>query len=99
MRLRYAPTAARELDALLTYLAERSPQGAKRVGASLRRAEQALVRYPYIGTLTSARLPPVRRLVVRPFPYILFYELESDEIRIIGVRHAARDPSSMPGAT
>jgi len=46
MRLRYAPTAARELGALLAYLAERSPQGARRVGASIQKAELALVRHP-----------------------------------------------------
>ena len=72
MRLRYAPTAARELNALLIHIAERSPQGATRFGAAIKKAEQALMDQPHIGQLTSARLPPVRRLVLRPFPYILF---------------------------
>lgn len=97
MRLRYAPKAARELDALLTHLAEESPQGARRVAAAIRRAEQVLLDHPHIGQRTSARPPLVRRLVVRPSPYILFYELSDDVLSVIGIRHGARDPSTMPG--
>lgn len=97
MKLRYTPDALGELRAVLGGIGVRSPQGAARVAASMRRAEQTLLDYPLTGILTTARLPPVRRIVVRPFPYILFYELDGGEIRIIAVRHGARDPSSMPG--
>ena len=39
-----------------------------------------------------------RRISVQPYPYILFYRyFADDEIIIVGVRHAARDPSTMPG--
>jgi len=34
-------------------------------------------------------------MVVSPFPYLIFYEATENEII---VRHAARDPSGMPGA-
>lgn len=97
MRLRYAPTALAEVDELLAYLSERSPQGARRVGASIRKAEQTLIDHPHIGQATTARPPIVRRYLIQPFPYVLFYEASDTEIMIIGVRHAARDPSSMPG--
>lgn len=97
MRLRYAPTALAELDELLDYLSERSPQGARRVGAAIRRAEQDLVDHPHIGQLTTARPPAVRRYLLHPFPYVLFYETSDAEVLVIAVRHAARDPASMPG--
>jgi toxin ParE1/3/4 len=34
-----------------------------------------------------------------PYPYLIFYEATESEIIIHAVRHAARDPSSMPGAS
>lgn len=97
MRLCYAPTALAEVEELLAYLAERSPQGAQRVAAALQRAEQTLTEHPWSGQATTARPPPVRRFLLQPFPYILFYEANATDITIIGVRHAARDPSTMPG--
>jgi toxin ParE1/3/4 len=30
---------------------------------------------------------------------LIFYEIANDEIIIHAIRHAARDPSGMPGAT
>jgi plasmid stabilization system protein ParE len=33
---------------------------------------------------------------VRPYPYLLYYEPSADEIVIVGIRHGARDPSTMP---
>jgi hypothetical protein len=32
-----------------------------------------------------------------PYPYLLFYEVKDDEVVIVGVRHGARGPGSMPG--
>lgn len=97
MRLRYARRAAAEVETLLAYVAERSPQGARHVRACLQSAEQTLIEHPKIGQLTNARLPAVRRFVLRPYPYVLFYEANDTEILVIGVRHGARDPSLMPG--
>jgi hypothetical protein len=31
-----------------------------------------------------------------PIPYLIFYQISGDQIVIHGVRHSARDPSSMP---
>jgi toxin ParE1/3/4 len=42
--------------------------------------------------------PLIRRLPITPYPYLIFYEPKSDEIIIHAVRHASRDPSSMPGS-
>ena len=42
--------------------------------------------------------PSIRRLLVTPYPYLVFYEVLGDEIIIHAVRHGSRDPSSMPGA-
>ena len=52
--------------------------------------------YPLIGARTDD--PAIRGMVARPYPYLIFYEATAEEIVIHGVRHGARNPSSMPGA-
>lgn len=37
-------------------------------------------------------LPGVRRVVVRQFPYGVFYRVDADQIAVIAVYHARRDP-------
>jgi hypothetical protein len=34
-----------------------------------------------------------------PYPYLVFCEVGEDKIIIHAIRHTARDPSSMPGAS
>jgi toxin ParE1/3/4 len=42
--------------------------------------------------------PTIRRMTTTPLPYLVFYEITETEIIIHAVRHAARDPSGMPGS-
>ncbi|GJE68940.1 type II toxin-antitoxin system RelE/ParE family toxin [Methylorubrum podarium] len=94
MRLRYTPDAAAELDAVLAYIAERSPQGARRVQRRIRTVIDLLLEHTRSGRPT--RLPRMRRIVATPYPYPIFYEASEDDLIILGIRHAARDPASMP---
>lgn len=94
MRLRYTLQAAAELDEVLSYIATRSPQGARRVQSRIQVIIDLLLRHPHAGQLTNkGRL---RRMVASPYPYLIFYQAMEDEIVIHGVRHSARRPSSMP---
>jgi toxin ParE1/3/4 len=94
VKLRYTLRAAAELDEVLTYIEERSPQGARRVQTRIQVVIDLLLRHPHAGQLTSkGRL---RRMVASPYPYLIFYQAAEDEIVIHGVRHSARRPSSMP---
>ena len=54
-----------------------------------------LLRFPKIGK-TTKRLG-MRRIVVTPFPYLIFYREGRDEIVVHAVRHAARRPSTTLG--
>jgi toxin ParE1/3/4 len=56
-----------------------------------------LLSHPAIGVQTDD--PTIRRINTSPYPYLIFYEIAGDEIIIHAIRHGARDPSSMPGAT
>lgn len=94
MRLRYTPEALVELDRVLAGIEEHSPQGARRVQARIKAVMELLLRHPNAGQLTN--LKPMRRIVATPYPYLIFYEPHDEEIIVIGVRHGARDPRTMP---
>ena len=95
MRVRFTPRALAELEELLSYLNERSPQVANRVLGRLCEALDTLATHPGIGAQTNN--PRLRRLVLRPFPYLLFYEATEAQVIVIGIRHGARNPGAMPG--
>jgi toxin ParE1/3/4 len=79
---------------VLEYIAARSPQGAQNVKASVQSTITLLLQHPQAGNLTSkGRL---RRIVVRPYPYLIFYRVTEDAVVIHGVRHGARNPATMP---
>jgi len=55
-----------------------------------------LLLYPFVGTHTDD--PVIRRLTTPPYPFLIFYEVTETEIIVHAIRHAARDPSGMPGS-
>lgn len=94
MNLRYTRRGAAELDRVLDYIAERSPQGARHVRARIQVVVDLLLLHPHAGQLTSN--PRLRRVVVAPYPYVIFYEAAEDAIVIHGIRHGARRPLTPP---
>lgn len=91
MRLRYTRRAASDLRAVLGYIAERSEPGAQHVMARLKSIIELLVTHPGIGRATGKA--DIRRVVATPYPYLVFYRVAADEIIILAIRHAARDPA------
>jgi toxin ParE1/3/4 len=96
VRLRYTRPALADLSAILDFIAAHSPQGARRVQARIKALTDLLLQYPHIGRRTND--PAIRRMTTTPYPYLVFYEATESEIIIHAVRHAARDPSGMPGS-
>jgi plasmid stabilization system protein ParE len=96
MRLRYTRPALADLASILDYIAEHSPQGAVRIDQRIQTVIDLLLSHPRIGAKTED--PLIRRINTSPYPYVVFYEVDGDEIIIHAVRHSARDPSGMPGA-
>ena len=90
LNLRYTPKALAELADILAYIAGRSAKGARKVQARIPATTRLLLQYSYSGQLTSES--GLRRIVTAPYPYLVFYEATTDEVVIIGVRHAAREP-------
>ena len=95
VRLRYTLPALADLSAILDYIAAHSPQGARRVQARIQ-ALTDLLQHPHIGRRTDD--PAFRRMTTTPYPCLVFCEATQTEIIIHAVRHAARDPSGMPGS-
>jgi plasmid stabilization system protein ParE len=96
VKLRYTLPALVDLRSILDYTATHSPQAAKRVQARIQAIIDLLLIYPNIGVRTDD--PVIRRLMTAPYPYLVFYEVSETEIIIHAVRHAARNPSGMPGS-
>jgi toxin ParE1/3/4 len=92
----YTPALA-DLSSILDYIAAHSPPGARRVQARIQTVIDLLLLHPGIGTSTDD--PTIQRMTTLPYPYLIFYEATEAEIIIHAVRHAARDPSGMPGAS
>lgn len=88
--VRYTPRALAELDAILDFVVERSPSGGGRVQHRIRTLIELLADFPEAGQRTSVER--LRRLVVTPFPYVVFYRVNADAIVIVSVRHTARRP-------
>jgi toxin ParE1/3/4 len=53
-------------------------------------------RTPEAGTQVT---PGVRRVVVRRFPYVVFYRIDPDQIAIVAVYHSKRDPRGWQSRT
>jgi len=96
VRLRYTLQALADLSVILDYIATHSPQGARRVQPRIQALTDLLLQHPQIGRRTDD--PAIRRITTTPYPYLVFYEATQTEIIIHAVRHAARDPSGMPGS-
>jgi toxin ParE1/3/4 len=96
VKVRFTLPALADLDSILDYIAAHSPQSAKRVQGRIQNIIGLLLSHPNIGIRTED--PTIRRLSTPPYPYLVFYEIAETEIIIHAVRHAARDPSGMPGS-
>ncbi|MCY1668917.1 type II toxin-antitoxin system RelE/ParE family toxin [Rhizobium sp. SL86] len=94
LNLRYTPLAAAELAALLDYIRHRSPAAADKVAARLKPLIDLLPSHPCMGRLSQ--IPKLRVLPVRPYPYLVFYEVGDEDIVILAFRHAVQDPSTFP---
>jgi toxin ParE1/3/4 len=75
---------------ILDYIEAQSPQGAENVRRRLQAVVQLLADHPNVGRATSKG--DIRRAVVRPYPYVIFYRPEPAGIVIHAVRHAAQRP-------
>jgi addiction module RelE/StbE family toxin len=90
MRVRYTLRAQADLEAIFSYIDERSPASASAVRSEIKRRVDQLLDFPLMAPATE--MPGVRELSVSRFPYKIYYELRGDEICVLHIRHARRRP-------
>src|SRR5574341_869742 len=83
------PEAEADLDAAFTWYEQQRPglgsEFLAEVAYTFSQVEESPKRYPVIRGMT-------RRVLVRRFPYAVFYVLEPDVIAVTAVMHGRRDP-------
>jgi toxin ParE1/3/4 len=92
MRVRFTPRARNDLDAILKYLDERSPQGARNVHRTIRRTIELIGQAPEGGR--RVKVQNARVLPTRGHPYLIYWSIEAGEAWLVHIRHAARRPWS-----
>jgi toxin ParE1/3/4 len=90
MRVRFTPRARDDLAAILQYLDERSPQGALNVKRTLRTTIDLIGQYPQSGRLSE--MMETRVLPSGRYTYLIYLSFEADEVWIVHIRHAKREP-------
>ena len=89
MKIRYTPRARDDLAAIYRYLDQRSPAGARSVKIAIDRRIRLLADFPFIAPMTEE--VGVYELSMVRYPYKIYYRVETDELRIVHVRHASRE--------
>jgi len=94
VKIKFTPPALADVDQILEFLQTESAEAADRLQSRLRAVIDGLSEFPRSGRRTNLR--HVRYANTHPYPYLVFYRLRPGLIEVIGVRHGARDPNSMP---
>jgi len=89
MKLRITETAFAELSEIGAYIAVDSPVAARIVVTRIRQVIDRIAEFPYMARPVDRS--DVRIFPARPFPFLVFYTIESREVIIRNVRHASRD--------
>ena len=96
MELSFNPLAERELNDAAQYYEVESPGLGAAFLDEVERSCQHIVEYPESAPVV---LVPVRRRILRRFPYALLYRVGLDAIRILAVMNLKRRPTYWVGRT
>ncbi len=90
MRVRYTRRAQSDLESIYTYLDQRAPAAARTVKESIERRIVSLADFPLMAPETDE--PGIRELTIVRYPYKVYYEVVNEEVWIIHIRDARRQP-------
>ncbi|KQQ30731.1 hypothetical protein ASF53_18325 [Methylobacterium sp. Leaf123] len=90
MKVRFTLAALRQIERILGEAEVHSPHGAAGMRTRFSAVIGLLEDYPLAGQATSRK--GARRIVLTPYPYILFYRVVADEIIVTRIRHGAGRP-------
>lgn len=90
MKVHWTETAQGHLDAIYAYIAQDSPEYAKRMVDRLTRRSQQIVQFPFSGRrVPEYDVDPIREVIEGSFRII--YHIKSDQIDVLAVIHGAMD--------
>jgi toxin ParE1/3/4 len=76
-----SPKAARDLEAIIRYIALNNPDAARKVGQNLLNKTKELSQFPFKGQqVPEFSSPDIRQVILKP--YRLVYRVEEDKKRI-----------------
>jgi plasmid stabilization system protein ParE len=89
MRVIVTLRARRDLEEAISFVRTEHPDYARRMAQAIRRTIQSIGERPYLG-ISNARAPHLRSRLVLGFSYRVHYDIRSDAVRIVHIRHTAR---------
>jgi toxin ParE1/3/4 len=87
VRVSWTPQAISDLERIRAYVEQFNPPAATKLAERLYALGESLRDFPDRG----ARLANDRRQLETVWPYILYYQHDGAAVRILGIRHGARD--------
>ena len=95
MNVRLTSAAHADLSDALRWYRQHQAGPDRRFLEAVDSANETVSSHPEIGPTVDGE---VRRLLLRGFPYVLFYAARENEVVVVGVFHGARDPKSWPAS-
>ncbi len=87
MRIRWTEDAANDLEHICDYIAESSPESARRVARAIVEGIASLDAFPNRGRL--GRIEGTREFVFAPLPFVAVYEVHT-EVQVLRILHGAQ---------
>jgi toxin ParE1/3/4 len=88
MKVRYTVPAQADLEEIYDYISQHNSLAAERIKRQIKTDAELLGELPFIAR--ESDIPGIRVRKVRHYPYLIFYSVRDDEVRILHVRHGAR---------
>jgi plasmid stabilization system protein ParE len=90
MKVHWTDAAEGHLDALYAYIAQDSPEYAKRMVDRLTRRSQQIAEFPFSGRrVPEYDIDQIREVIEGP--YHIIYHIKPDQIDVLAVIHGAMD--------
>lgn len=100
-RYRLTPEAANDLESIIAHIAYDNPDAAAQVLEAMTEAFEALSTMPHMAPKRARLAAKFPELRFWPIPryrnYLIFYEPDSEGIRVIRILHAARNGDEILG--
>ena len=91
MIVRFSRRAINDLADIANYIRTRNPSAAERVRTAILESIEILARFPNAGRRQN--IGNVRKLVVRRYPYLVYYRIDAAAaaVIVVAVQHSARE--------